>query len=755
MFKEIYFITTLILCIKYSFSQIIEVRSKEDNKPISFAYIIIHSIPDKKEFVFVTDTTGKANISKLDKNLHYIINISSMGYKKITDTLRITENKIYYLLPDNILNEVVVTAQFAPNNPEKSVHKIKIIDSKKIEAMGAVNLRDVLTNELNIRLSQDNILGSSMNIQGISGQRIKILIDGVPVIGRLNGNIDISQLNLNNVERIEIVEGPLSVNYGTDALGGTINIITKKSQKESFSFMINNYYESNGQYNFSAKTGFKKLNHLISITGGRNYFDGWRYDEPPFYIEKTRIADSLRYKIWKPKEQYFATLNYAYNFKKLKFGYTSDYFDEVIINKGKPRPPYYETAFDDYYYTRRINNSLNLNGYLSQNYYLNILAAHNYYRRIKNTYYKDLTTLNESLTENAGDQDTTKINHLMSRGSISKVDISKKINYEIGYDFNFEKFNGKKVKNSKQEIGDYAVFGSLEYKPFSSLIVRPGIRAMYNTAYKAPLIPSLNLKYSFPLKDSVNQSLSIRLSFAKGFRSPSINELYFYFVDINHYIIGNPNLKAESSNNISMNVSYSKTFENKVLKIDFGGFYNDINNMISLAQSMGTQYSYFNIDKFKSLGVQLESNFSIKQLKINIGGTYTGRYNQISNNYKVEQFLFSPEVRCNLLYQFSKQQITLAMFYKYTGKLPLFTIDNENQVRKINIQDYSIADISIAKDFFSKKAKITIGSKNLFNVKNITGISSGSAHSSGSNTLLLGMGRTYFIKLDIYLSTKN
>ena len=68
-----------------------------------------------------------------------------------------------------------------------------------------------------------------MSVQGLSGENVKILIDGVPVVGRLNGNVDLSQINLTNIERVEIVEGPLSVNYGTNALAGTINLITKKN----------------------------------------------------------------------------------------------------------------------------------------------------------------------------------------------------------------------------------------------------------------------------------------------------------------------------------------------------------------------------------------------------------------------------------------------------------------------------------------------------------------------------------------------
>lgn len=125
----------------------------------------------------------------------------------------------------------MVTGQYGANTADQSVYKVRVIDESRIKAQGAVNLRDVLTNDLNIRLSNDPVLGSSLTMMGVGGENIKILIDGVPMVGRTNGNIDLSQINLNNVERIEVVEGPLSVSYGTNALGGAINLITKKTKK--------------------------------------------------------------------------------------------------------------------------------------------------------------------------------------------------------------------------------------------------------------------------------------------------------------------------------------------------------------------------------------------------------------------------------------------------------------------------------------------------------------------------------------------
>ena len=106
------------------------------------------------------------------------------------------------------LDEVVVTGQLTEKSTEDAVHKARIISGEKLRSGLFLDLGQVLEKELNLSLSQDNILGSSISLQGISGQNVKILIDEIPVIGRLNGNIDLSQISLNNIERIEIIEGP-------------------------------------------------------------------------------------------------------------------------------------------------------------------------------------------------------------------------------------------------------------------------------------------------------------------------------------------------------------------------------------------------------------------------------------------------------------------------------------------------------------------------------------------------------------------
>src|SRR5690606_15439239 len=197
----------------------------------------------------LTNEKGETTLNFLGQS-ELNVEVSYIGFVKLTQTVYPNTNVTFRLKEDVVsLNSFVVTGQYAENNPEKAVQKITIIDQEKINKMAAVNLTDVLENETNIRLSQDGVLGSSMSVQGMSGENVKILIDGLPVIGRLDGSIDISQINLNDVERIEIVEGPMSVNYGTNALAGVVNIITKKGGKDKAGIKLNTFYENIGTYN--------------------------------------------------------------------------------------------------------------------------------------------------------------------------------------------------------------------------------------------------------------------------------------------------------------------------------------------------------------------------------------------------------------------------------------------------------------------------------------------------------------------------
>ena len=705
-------------------------------EPVEDAVIVYQPQADKKlQKVVVTNTYGIAVIAQ-----HYqvALQINKVGFVCIYDTINTHQPKTYTLQSNNTnLKDLVVTGQFETGTTDKSVYKIKVIDRLRIEQQGAVNLKDVLSNELNIRLSQDGVLGTQMSMMGLGGQNVKILIDGVPVIGRMDGNIDISQINLNNIERIEVVEGPMSVIYGTDALGGVINLISKKPQAKQYNLNINTYYESVGTYNIDANTGFRYKAWQLAASGGRNFFDGYSANE----------SENIRWKQWKPREQYYGELSVNYKFKTHSHRLNGRFFNEKITARNNPTiTPYSISGFDDYFKTTRINTALYSDIYFKNKATLNLINSYALFGRTKNAYIKNLVTGTEQLTPNSEDHDTTTFNLVTLRGTYTTKRQSR-FNSQMGYDVNLENGSGKRLANGSNFIGDYAIFYIADLKATSRLNLRPGVRLIYNTSYGAPIIPSFNVKYD------ITEDISIRASYAQGFRAPSLKELSLFFVDVNHNIKGNTNLKAETSNNYNLGFHYKKQYTKLLLKSELTWFYNTINDLISLAiVDASTQtYSYVNIDTYRTFGLNFNNDIQYKLLKITLGYGRIARYNQLSKTQDLTEYSYANEYRANVTYTIKKAKTDLNLFYKYNGRLPGFALDANNQVYQTFVEAYSMMDASATKSLSKNRVKLTVGVKNLLNVTNISFNTTSSAHSAGSGNMPMAMGRFLFTSLRINL----
>lgn len=681
--------------------------------------------------IAITNTSGKAIV---ESETPFILVISKIGYITVADTLNPGENKTYSLATSNInLKDVVITGQFEAVTADKSVQKVRVIDRQRIEQQGAVNLRDLLTNELNIRLDQDAVLGSQLNIMGISGANVKILIDGVPVIGRNDGNIDISQINLNNIERVEIIEGPMSVIYGTDAIAGTINLITKKPGNKLYTANINTQYETVGTYNADINAGVQYKNTQLSVSGGRNYFDGYSPNEDP----KQRVM------LWKPKEQYFADAQLRFRFGKQNHRVYSQYFTEKITARYAPEiTPYSVTGFNDYFVTIRLNNALYSDYYFNNKATLNLINSYSTYERRKLAYVKNLVSGSETYISSPSAQDTTKIDLVLLRGTYT-TNASSIFNSQLGYDINLESGDGEKMEKGHQFIGDYALFYMSDIKATSRLNLRQGFRFIYNTRFGAPVIPSINIKYD------LSSSLVARASYTQGFRSPSLKELSLFFVDVNHNIRGNSDLKAERSDNYLASLTYSKNYTKINYKVEGSVFYNHLRDMIDLAIADSTQqlYTYINHATFKTQGINLNAEFSYNR-KIRIGGgySYTGRYNGLKPD-----FLYASEFRMNGTYSFIGIKTDVSVFYKYTGSLPRY-IEQNGTVIQSTTEDYQMLDASVTKSFKNNIVVLIAGVKNITNLTNINSASSGGAHSGGSASVPAAMGRYFFTSIRINIA---
>lgn len=627
------------------------------------------------------------------------------------------------------LESIVVTGQMKNSTVDLSVQKIKVIDRAKIDKMGAVSLRDVLTNELNFRITQDAVLGSRISVQGLSGSQVKILMDGVPIIGRLDGNIDLNQINLNNIERIEIIEGPMSVIYGTDASAGVINLITKKSSKNLYDLNANIYHDSKGNYNYDLGGTTKIKKSLLGISVGRYLFDGWDPNEDLY----------KRQMLWRPKEQYFTNIYYNFNLGKTANRISANYYREFLLSKGSPIvTPFDAKGIDDHFITNRSQITWQVDRKLGKTGALVFLNSYSFYQRKRNEYVKDLVTGDQALSANMENQDTTRFALLQLRGNYIRQ--NKKGNYtsQFGYDINSDHAAGKKFGGNKNYINDYALFFNNEYKPTKKLDIKVGFRLAYNARFTIPVTPMVGLRYQ------LNKNNVIRFSAGKGFRAPTLKELTFNFVDANHIVLGNDSLKAERSGNIQLNYSYTRPIKKeRSIKIDVSTFYNRLTNMITLLQLDATSNinKYINIDKFASKGGTLQVGYYSPKFTFRTGLSRTGLNNYFNLNYK---FFYYHEINFSGDYKFKKYNSSISIFYKVNGKQQKYVYDENGNIAVAYINTWKWMDVSFNKKYAKQNVQFIIGVKNVLNITSVNSTIKDGPHTQAGSSPI-GMGRTFFM----------
>ncbi len=637
--------------------------------------------------------------------------------------------------------EVIITGQYGENSLTKSVYKVKVIDQKRIQMQGANNLKDLLANELNIRVNNDPALGSGLSIQGIGGQNIKIMIDGVPVIGREGNFIDLNQLNLNNIERIEIVEGPMSVNFGTDALGGVINLITKQNHKASQHAGVKTYYETIGQYNAGINYGA----HLgkewrIELNMARNFFEGYS------------TGEQSRVKLWKPRTQYFGDISVSKKFKKATVRNISSFFDEKVTNRDSGTiTPYSAYGIDQYYYTRRISNTVFYDHKLFSNHQLHVIGSYNYYRRMINTVRKDLVSLSEAMIPSPQFQDTGYFDNWMSRGTFSRNKDKSKFNYQLGYEVNYDRYTGSRIDGGKQSVYDMNVFGSAELKYIKHVLIRPGLRIMHNSKYNAPLIPSVNIKWD------VNEKISVRASYGRGFRSPTLKELYLSFTDPSHNIMGNPELKAETQNNYQLSTSYEIKRVDRIFKTDLAFFYNEIFDKIDLALvgNNSVDAKYISVSNFKNAGTNVGAEYKAPNYAISTSYAFTGINNSFISQSETNKYFLSHEYRVNVRYLWKKIKTNIALFYKYNSRIQSYQYNlSDGTIKTGFIDGFGLFDATVGKNFFKDHLNINAGVKNLLNVINVNANMTAGVHSNNQDATPVAMGRTIFCSIQYTFESK-
>jgi outer membrane receptor for ferrienterochelin and colicins len=643
------------------------------------------------------------------------------------------------------IEAVVITAQFVPTDARQSVNSVRVVNRQTIEQRGSVNLEELLQTDPNIRLSQDAVLGSALSINGLQGQNVKILVDGVPVVGRLNGSVDAGQLPLAAVQQVEIIEGAQSLLYGSEASAGVINLVTRKSQAHRAEAEFTPQWESNGFTNLQGRVGIRMGPVLLQVTG-----TDLRFEPQP----DTALG---RDQIWNPKQQTNARAMLRWSpSERFDLRLSGGRFSEQVDNLGELRRPQYKPyAFDDRYLTDRDDATLHAEGWTRSRWFWQGTVGYNRFDRVKNSYRFDVEDENTSLIE--GQQDTSSATGWLARATLASDRRDRRWNYLFGLENYTELAEGVRIVDSTATTpgqargNDLGLFASAKAHFFQKkLTLQGGARYTNNRLYGAAITPSAWLMWQ------PNAAWRVRFSYANGFRSPGLKELYFNFIDINHYVVGSTALRPERSHNLRAEATWSHALPRRMqVSATASGFYNTVRDRIILSEFAPVQYRYANLSRWETMGGGMGVTWAWgEHLRFRSDVVVTGFFNALAEGRdSLATLSWSPDWTNDLTLSALDQRVFLSVWHKMTGLTPFFYEEN-GQVRQGESDAWQMLNASMGGRFFKKNVCLTTGIKNLLNVQQIRSGASDVVGHSDAGMRPVHWGRTYFLTATLRLHTR-
>ncbi len=656
-----------------------------DGKPLPDSYVTISA----KNITALTDKNGKFQLTGKFTGIQ-TIRVSYSGYKTNEKQITIIEgqkNSVEFVLELAIidLNAIVVTATRS-GRPLKNVPiHTQVVYGADLQKTDANSLSDALISNFP-GIDSKNLSagsgGSSLQMNGFGNQYILILVDGERLNpGDTKENIDLSRINTERIERIEIVRGASSALYGSDAIGGVINIITKKNTKTcegSIGTRFSDYGEQRHFVDLGLKSG--GLTSRTSVI--YNKLDGW--DINPEEAGKTVEAT----------KNYSIDQVLGYQFSD-RFNVNGDFnYFRRVDNNTTPLLP--DRRYEDYNY--RLTGNYKLSDH----------------HQIGGVWYTD-HYLSYSLDVPAVGDVAKHYDKTFSTARLQdNITISSNNSLVAGVEYNKDELFSANGLTNGQKATAFIIFAENVWDISPKLTAVAGGRMTFHSEYHANATWQLAMNYR-------PGEFNLRGSFGRGFRAPTLKELYMDFnvPGAPIKIIGNPNLKPENSNYFSLSTEYTHANFNASVIAQ----YNDLNNLITEVFSpLNTAnppyvYQYQNIAKAEMLNVEFLFNYQlITQLKLTGGYTWTKpltkRSEEAIDRFEARQN--SAVMTGEYSVQNGKYRPSVSLQGKYYGDANITWTDTRGQNSKVKLSQYYNWKLTTLHRI-NRWATLTAGIDNLFN----------------------------------------
>ncbi len=559
------------------------------------------TILQDNKVVAVSDAQGYFALTPGKLTEPYRLTIRGVGYEART-ILWPTQDKspTFAMRPSmDFLDEVVVTTTRKERSIKDEPVITHIFSAKQIEKLAPTSIRDVLMSIIpGVQFEEQrgsNGATQSIRIQGLGGSYIMFLLDGEPlpskngetILKPRGGQIDFSRIDVNNIERIEYLPSGGSILYGSNSIGGVVNIISKKA-KERFSLRVGSRLSTPGEQRYEGNIGIKRggLDTYLSLTHQRRspytLYEGKAYDNFGQVIKDSQgLADSTT-KVQSPRSQtWLASLSSNYqvhNRLRLRGGINAS--SNILYLRNETREQR-TNSYDNYSLGARLGGQYQI----AQGHTLDLSTSLEYAKREEDVYDKATKT-----TFLKPDYRNTlwvaRLNYTLEYNPQHTTLAGAEYTHEYGRSQWLAQKDGYTSRTSTAYIQhDAKFFGN-------KTLLSYGLRYDHNNTFGGALLHRASLMQKVG-------AIDLRFLYSESFRSPSFVERFGYVEDPFGFgaIAGNASLKPERSRRYTLQAGYNT----RTLSLSASGFKADIENLIETRnESDGSNrllLRYANIDK--------------------------------------------------------------------------------------------------------------------------------------------------------------
>ncbi|XOV95173.1 MAG: TonB-dependent receptor domain-containing protein [Bacteroidota bacterium] len=658
------------------------------------------------EFATVSDHNGIFTLEGIPTG-EYHLEVRFVGFK--THTQKISTNELadlqIYLSESSLtFDEVVVTGSMQPTFVSQSPVKIDVVTSNYLQtylpsaATGIVEAIS-LVNGVQEVVACGVCFTNSISINGLPGPYTAILMDGSPIYGNLASVYGLNGIPSMIIDRFEVIKGPSSTLYGSEAVAGVINIITKDPKNQppvSIDVMGTSHMESFGNFSFAPKLG-KSSGYIGMNYAYINDFDDQNNDGFSDNVNLDRISLFTKWDIYRQSGKRF-DISAKYYYEDRRNGVM-----EFLDNRN-----YLDLRGDDQVYGESIfTKRAEVFGTYELPWVSNVNLSYSLSKHEQDSYYgDDYYIASQDILFSNLIWDKRIKNHDLLLGITNR--------YQV-YDDNTIATKGPST-NVPQKQYIPGIFVQDEWSSLDQFTLLGGLRMDHYKDHGFIFAPRLNIKYK------PGEWTTIRSNFGTGFRIVNLFAEDHAFVTGQREVVIQEELLPEESYNFSLNLNHVYVIGNSQGMIDIDAFYTHFTNKITPNYDVQDQIIYANSQGFavsKGIGINIQHQFQFP-LSFNLGVNFQ----EVTEHDQgiVNEINFSPDVSgvFTTNYRIDKLDLTLSYTARYTGsmKLPEVYDLNSNgeplaESRPTTSNPFSIHNIQLSKNI-TESIDIYGGIQNIF-----------------------------------------